>query len=260
MIAEKVSVKLFASSVPGISCATRTSRLFIKQAGVQCVLMGMETTDPKTQRKIRKGSTTWDDQLAIRLLRENGVLSMVGHIVGFEQERLRDYWNAFRQLLLYDPDLINAMYVTPHRWTPFYRDNLDRAVVQGNRSRLDYRHQVLGTRYLKPWQILTLVKLTELFVQMRPRAVARLAGYADPAQRRAFRWCMGNARGVRFDEIYDFLFRNAHERPSASLRNFWGAPIAREAPLTPKASEATPFHRIELRRNSPKVTSTNSRP
>ena len=145
LIAEKVPVKLFATvRAPDIVRDADILYLY-KQAGFECFLMGMETTDPETMRKIRKGSTTREDLDAVRLLRRHGILSMVGHVVGFEQERFRDYWNALRQLLHYDPDLINAMYVTPHRWTPFYRENLDRPVVQEDRSKWDYRHQVLGS-------------------------------------------------------------------------------------------------------------------
>jgi anaerobic magnesium-protoporphyrin IX monomethyl ester cyclase len=244
LIAENVPVKLFATlRAPDIVRDADILPLY-KQAGFECFLMGMETTDAATMDKIRKGSTSREDLEAIRLLRQNGILSMVGHVVGFEQERLRDYWNALRQLLLYDPDLLNAMYVTPHRWTPFYRENLDRDVVQPDRSKWDYRHQVLGTHHLKPWQILALVKLMEIAVQLRPRALLRLLFYRDRAQRRAYRWCVSNAAQVWLDEIHDFLFRSAPAPRSQSLRSFWGEAFDREAPLAPQGP--TPFHR-ELR-------------
>jgi anaerobic magnesium-protoporphyrin IX monomethyl ester cyclase len=245
LIAENVPVKLFATvRAPDIVRDADILHLY-KLAGFECFLMGMETTDAETMRKIRKGSTTREDLEAVRLLRRHGILSMVGHVVGFEQERMRDYWRALRQILLYDPDLINAMYVTPHAWTPFYRENLDRAVVEENRSKWDYRHQVLGTRYLKRWQILLLVKTMEFIVQMRPRAIVRLLTDTDRARRRAFRWCVRNAAGVWLDEIHDFVFRTAHRGGLGSLREFWGEPIAREAPLTPRRGEATPFHRAK---------------
>ena len=100
---------------------------------------------------------------------------------------------------------------------------------------------------LKPWQILLLVKIMEFMVQMRPRALARLLAYSDRAQRRAYRWCVRNAAGVWFDEIHDFLFRsNTHRLRSVSLRDFWGEPIAQEAPLSPRGAEPTPFHRTRM--------------
>jgi anaerobic magnesium-protoporphyrin IX monomethyl ester cyclase len=214
-----------------------------KKAGIDCVLMGMETTDPATIAKIRKGSTTRTDLEAIRLLRRHGMLSMVGHIVGFEEERLKDYWNALRQLLVYDPDLLNAMYVTPHRWTGFYNESRDRDVVEGDQSKWDYRHQVLGTRYLKPWHIFLLVKATELAVQLRPRALWRVLFYPDAAQRRAYRWCFRNAGRVWRREVYEFFFKSTRIANRQSLANYAGEPIMTEAALVPLENGRSPYHR-----------------
>ena len=173
LIAENVPVKLFATiRAPDIVRDADFLHLY-RRAGIDCVLMGMETTDPETIAKIRKGSTTRGDAEAIRLLRRHGILSMVGHIVGFEQETFRDYWRALKQLILYDPDLLNAMYVTPHRWTGFYRDNGAPSSSKPDQARWDYRHQILGTRHLRPWQIFALVKLMEVIMHLRPRALRR---------------------------------------------------------------------------------------
>jgi len=32
------------------------------------------------------------------------------------------------------------MYVTPHRWMPFYRENAGRRVIEPDQRRWDYRH------------------------------------------------------------------------------------------------------------------------
>lgn len=103
LIAENLPVKLFATIRASDIVRDADILHLYKSAGIECVLMGMETTDPDTIVKIRKGSTTRDDSEAIRLLRQHGILSMVGHIVGFEQETWRDYWRSLRQLLVYDP-------------------------------------------------------------------------------------------------------------------------------------------------------------
>jgi anaerobic magnesium-protoporphyrin IX monomethyl ester cyclase len=137
LIAQNLPIKLFATiRAPDIVRDADILHLY-KRAGIDCVLMGMETTDPDTIAKIRKGSTKRDDLEAIKLLRRHGILSMVGHIVGFEQETLHDYWRALRQLILYDPDLLNAMYVTPHRWTGFYEESEAREVIEPDQSRWD---------------------------------------------------------------------------------------------------------------------------
>jgi len=82
--------------------------------------MGMENYDEAMLLKIRKGGTTMKDREAIRLLRQHDILSMATWVVGFEEETDRDYWRGLKQLLSKDPDQIQVMYVTPHRWTPFF--------------------------------------------------------------------------------------------------------------------------------------------
>jgi anaerobic magnesium-protoporphyrin IX monomethyl ester cyclase len=232
IIAEQLPVKLFAT-IRATDIVRDADILHLyKKAGIDCVLMGIETTNPGTLQLIRKGSTTRDDLEAIRLLRHHGILSMAGHIVGFEEERFRDYWNALRQLLYYDPDLLNAMYVTPHRWTPFYGENQSRAVIEGDQAKWDYRHQVLGTRHLRPWQIFLMVKATELAVHIRPRALRRLLFYKDRAQRRAYRWCFRNAGLVWLAEIFEFFFRSSRLKKERPLEDHAGAQLSFETPLT----------------------------
>ena len=85
-------------------------------------LLGIENYDEATLAAIRKGASAATDREAIRLLRQHGILSMATYVVGFEEETDRDYWRALRQLLRYDPDQIQMLYVTPHRWTPYFRD------------------------------------------------------------------------------------------------------------------------------------------
>ena len=240
LIAENLPVKLFATiRAPDIVRDAEFLHLY-KRAGIECVLMGMETTDPETIAKIRKGSTTRDDLEAIRLLRKHGILSMVGHIVGFEQETFRDYWRALKQLLLYDPDLLNAMYVTPHRWTGFYKESMERQLIEPDQARWDYRHQILGTRHLRPWQIFTLVKLTEAIVHLRPRALGRLMRYADRDQRRAFAWCLQHSSRVWFEEIREFFRGGRLDVANATLGGFAGDHFSREAPLVRSAAERVP--------------------
>ena len=93
-----------------------------KQAGWTRFLLGLENTDAATLDKIKKGTTVATDREAIRLLRRNGILSMATWVVGFEEERDADHWRGMKQLLAYDPDQIQMLYVTPHRWTPYFRD------------------------------------------------------------------------------------------------------------------------------------------
>ena len=243
LAAEKLPIRLFATIRATDIVRDADILPLYKAAGIDCVLMGMETTDPQTIETIRKGSSTRDDFEAIRLLRRHGILSMVGHIVGFEEETAGDYWRALRQLLVYDPDLLNAMYVTPHRWTAFYRDSIGREVIEADRSRWDYRHQILGTRHLRPWQTAALVKLTEVAVHLRPRALWRLMAHPDRQIRRAFRWCLTHSSRVWFTEVAEIIRGRSQPGGAHSLGEVAGAHVPDEAPLVPASDVRTPFHR-----------------
>ena len=93
-----------------------------KKAGWVRFLLGLESTDEVTLARIRKGATTAVDREAIRLMRQHGILSMATWAIGFTEETDRDHWRGLRQLLSDDPDQIQMIYATPHRWTPYFRE------------------------------------------------------------------------------------------------------------------------------------------
>jgi anaerobic magnesium-protoporphyrin IX monomethyl ester cyclase len=115
------------------------------------------------------------------------------------------------------------MYVTPHRWTPFYADSAARRVIQPDLSKWDYRHQVLATRRMA-WRVFLWVKLTEALVSLRPRALRRVLGHPDPSMRRALRWCFWRSGLVWLDELTDFVFRDRRLRRPAPLTELRGQP------------------------------------
>jgi anaerobic magnesium-protoporphyrin IX monomethyl ester cyclase len=258
LAAEKLPIRMFATIRASDIVRDADILPLYKAAGIECVLMGMESTDPETIATIRKGSTTRDDFEAIRLLRRHGILSMVGHIVGFEEETAGDYWRALRQLLLYDPDLLNAMYVTPHRWTAFYRDSIGREVIEADQSRWDYRHQILGTRHLRPWQTAALVKLTEAAVHLRPRAFWRLMAYPDRQIRRAFRWCVAHSSLVWLAEVAEIVKGRSQPGRARSLGEVAGAHLTEEAPLVPASDARTPFHPAKVQSGQPALRAVSS--
>jgi len=220
LAARCVPVALFASLRADDIVRDAALLPLYRRAGMACVLMGVESTDAATLARIGKGSRPSVDRQAIGLLRAHGILSMVGHIVGFEEETWRTHWRTLRQLMTYDPDLVNAMYVTPHDWTAFARESAARLVVQTDLAKWDYRHQVLATRYLRPWQLFGLVKLTELIYHARPKQMARLLWSGEASTRRDLRWCMRNAVIVWLLEILDFFFATRFDEHPQSLQAF----------------------------------------
>jgi anaerobic magnesium-protoporphyrin IX monomethyl ester cyclase len=228
LIAEKVDVILVGSTRAGDIVRDRDILHLYKKAGVMRFLLGMETTDPATLELIRKGSTTTIDREAIRLLRENGILSMATWVVGFEEETSADHVRGMKQLLSYDPDQVQLLYVTPHRWTPFFGLAKNRTVIQTNRERWDYKHQVLATRHLAPWQVIAWVKMTELVLQMRPRAIWRTYFQRDAKLRDAMQWYTRMGRRVWPFEIKNFLLRDRRTETGPTVEEMWGRPQEHE--------------------------------
>src|SRR5262249_18075259 len=190
-------------------------------------LLGLENTDERTLELIRKGTTTSTDREAIRLLRRHGILSMATWVVGFEEETDRDHWRGLRQLVSYDPDQIQMLYVTPHRWTLFFALAAHRQVIQTDRRRWDYKHQVLATRHMPPWRVLLWFKFTEMVLQCRPKALYRVFLQRDRRLRHAMQWYSRMGRRVWPYEIRNFLFdRRVTDGPSVA--QFWGAPQQNE--------------------------------
>jgi anaerobic magnesium-protoporphyrin IX monomethyl ester cyclase len=211
-----------------------------KQAGWARFLLGMENTDAATLKLIRKGGSTTTDREAIRLMRRNGILSMATWVVGFEEERDADYWRGMRQLLAYDPDQIQMLYVTPHRWTPYFRIAAARRVIQLDQRRWDYKHQLLATRHVPPWRVLLWVKLTEAILPGRPKAFYRTFLQRDRGLRDAMRWYARIGRRVWPYEIRNFLFRDRHTKDGPTLTEYWGVPQdAEEEALRPLSTPKT---------------------
>jgi anaerobic magnesium-protoporphyrin IX monomethyl ester cyclase len=223
LIAENVDLILVGSTRADDIVRDADILHLYKQAGWARFLLGLENTDERTLELIRKGARASTDREAIRLMRRHGILSMATWVVGFEEETDRDHWRGLRQLLSYDPDQIQMLYVTPHRWTPYFALAADRRVIQTDRRRWDYKHQVLATRHMPPWRVLAWFKFTEMVLQCRPKALYRTFFHPDHGLRHAMRWYTRMGRRVWPYEIRNFLFdRRRKDGPSVS--QFWGAP------------------------------------
>lgn len=231
LIAENISVTLVGSTRADDIVRDADILHLYKKAGFERFLMGMENTDEATLKLIRKGGAIASDREAIRLLRRHGILSMVTWVAGFDDQTDADLFRGLRQLVSYDADQIQALYVTPHRWTPFFRIAKDRPVVQSDPTKWDYKHQVLGMARMTPGRLFLWVKLIEAVAQLRPRALMRWIWHPDPKIRHAIRWyChairwyyrMG--RRVWLHEVSSFLFRDRVREDGRTVADHLGAP------------------------------------
>ena len=234
LVAENVNLTLVGSTRADDIVRDADLLDLYKKAGWTRLLLGMENTDEATLKLIRKGGTVAKDREAIRLLRHAGILSMATWAVGFEEERDLNYWRTLRQLISYDPDQIQSLYATPHRWTPYFQMAAHRKVIQTDLRLWDYKHQVLETRYVPPWRVFAWVKLIEAMVQLRPKALWRTFLRRDPHLRHAMHWYSKIGLRVWLHEVSGFLFREHRTNHGPDLSHYWHREA--EAPASPPDS------------------------
>jgi anaerobic magnesium-protoporphyrin IX monomethyl ester cyclase len=222
LIAENIDVRLVASMRASDIVRDEDILHLYKKAGFERFLIGMEHTDEETLKHIKKGSSTRTDQKAIKLLRKHNILSLATWVAGFENESAKTMLHALKQLLAYDPDQIQMLYITPHQWSDFAKSIKSRKVIQPDLRRWDYRHQILDTPYLKPWQLFLWIKIIELIMQLRPKSLKRFLFNKEPKIKEAIRWYYKMGRRVWFHEVFNFLFKDKRIDPSISLEEYWG--------------------------------------
>lgn len=192
-----------------------------KKAGFERFLLGIENYDEMVLEKIKKAGQVSKDKEAINLLRQHGILSMATYVVGFGEEKSRDFYNSLKQLLSYDPDQVQVLYVTPHKWTPYFEDVKDKEIILTDQRKWDYKHQVISTQYLSPRVVILYVKLIEVIMQTRPSALKRLFFHKEARLRSAMRWYTRIGRRVWFWELYQFFFVTKLTKEKIKMRDFW---------------------------------------
>lgn len=226
LIAEDVDVTIIGSTRADDIVRDAELLPLYKRAGVLRFLLGLEGTDDATLHAIKKGGTRSKDREAIQLLRAHGIIGLCTFAVGFEEETDRDYWRLLRTLLAYDPDQIMSVFATPHRWTPFFEASKHRRVIRNDLRQWDYKHQVLETPSVPAWRVFLWVKLIEMALQLRPKALWRVYLHPDPDIRHAMRWYTKMGRRVVLREVWGFL-RQA-TKPGETVAAFLRADVQTE--------------------------------
>jgi anaerobic magnesium-protoporphyrin IX monomethyl ester cyclase len=226
LIAENVPLILVGSTRAGDIVRDKDILHLYKKAGVIRFLLGIETYSDEVIAEIRKGGSVSEDREAIRLLREHGIISMATYVVGFIEERDSDYWRSYRHLFSYDPDQVQLLYATPHKWTPFFSSVEGRRVVQKDTTKWDYKHQVLEAEGVPAWRVFVWFKAIEVLMQARPRVLYRMIFHPDAGFRHAMRWYTKMGRRVWVHELFEFLFRTRIEKDGPRLSVFMGSGFA----------------------------------
>ena len=185
-----------------------------KRAGFVYVLMGVETVTDDTLAKIHKGSCVDDAYQAVRLLRQHQIMSIVDYIFGLEEETPRTLWRGLRGLLRYDGDLVNALYLTPHAWTPLGHQLRHHPIVEPDLWKWDYRHQILGIKHLSPGQLFIGVKIVEVLYHVHPRRLWRVLATSDRDVRHQLRFALWHTTAVFWDEVREQIAGHIRRRLS----------------------------------------------
>jgi anaerobic magnesium-protoporphyrin IX monomethyl ester cyclase len=225
LVAEDVRLELVGSTRAADIVRDADLLPLYRRAGVVRFLLGTESTDEATLKAVKKGSTATIDREAIRLLRGAGILSMATWVAGLSEQTDADYWRGLRQLLAYDPDQVQLLFATPHRWTPYFREVAERRVIVPDASRWDYKHQVMDSP-IPAWRVLAWTKGIEVALQARPKALWRTLLQPDPQLRHAMRWYGQMGRRVWPHEIAEFV-RSARSAAGPTVGTFWSGGAVR---------------------------------
>ena len=235
LVAEDVQVTIIGSTRADDIVRDAEHLPLYRKAGVLRFLLGLEGTDEATLEAIKKGGSRSKDREAIRLLRAHGMIGLCTFAVGFAEETDRDYWRMLRTLLAYDPDQIMSIFATPHRWTPFFEASKARRVVEPDLRRWDYKHQVLEVPGVPAWRVFLWVKLIEVALQARPKALWRTFLHPDPDIRHAMRWYTAMGKRVQLREWKEFLFRRVSAERRTVAEILGGGESLPERALDPKS-------------------------
>jgi len=192
-----------------------------KRAGVDYIVMGVESLKDNVITNIRKNNPFEISKEAVRLLRENNIVSLTNIIYGLEEESPQTIFEKFKGLLEMDSDILNAMYLTPHFWTAQGKATEPYDVIQTDQDKWSYRNQVLATRHLLPIGLFLGVKLTEILFHLRPKALKRLLFAKDKRYLQIMRHSMWVGIKVILAEILEFFFDTKFS-PRGSMRVLYG--------------------------------------
>lgn len=177
-----------------------------KKAGVDYIVMGIESVKDDVITDIRKNNPFAVSKEAVRLLRENNIISLTNLIYGLEDESWKTLHEKFKGMLELDSDILNAMYLTPHFWTSDGKSTDPEKIIQPDLARWSYRNQVLATPFLKPFELFAGIKLTEALFHLRPKALRRYLFHKDGRYTQIMRDSIATGIRVVLAEILEFFF------------------------------------------------------
>ena len=192
-----------------------------KAAGIDYMVMGVESLKDEVVTRIRKNNPFEISKEAVRLLRQNNILSLTNIIYGLEDESWKTIREKFKNILELDSDILNACYLMPHFWTAQGRTVQPYDIIQSDLNKWSYRNQIIATPHLKPFELFLGVKLTEALFHVRPKALGRIFFGKDKRYLKIMRSSMWAGIRVICAEIFEFLFQTRFS-PQGSVEKLPG--------------------------------------
>ncbi|MFW9985702.1 MAG: B12-binding domain-containing radical SAM protein [Candidatus Odinarchaeota archaeon] len=121
----------------------------LRETGMQWIMTGLESHDPKILKKYQKGIEVGMGKEAIELLKENEILAQTTAIIGHRHDS-HETIEAFREWINdLDPDIAVFMTMTPYPGTPKYKEALVNGWIEDPRwERFDMVHAIMPTEHL----------------------------------------------------------------------------------------------------------------
>jgi len=193
-----------------------------KQAGVDYIVMGVESLKDNVIVDIRKNNPYAVSKKAVQILRENNIISLTNIIYGLEVESWKTIFEKFKGMLELDSDILNAMYLTPHFWTSDGKSTDPAKVIQADLAKWSYRNQVIATPFMKPLELFIGVKLTEALFHLRPPAIWRYLFHKDKRYTQIMRESILTGIRVILAEVWEFFF-DTHFVQQGTMQEIIGA-------------------------------------
>jgi len=115
-------------------------------------LFGLEVTDEKTLKKIKKGITVEEVREVAARFREYGIMSVITWMIGFPDDDEMAIKERFRVLEKINPDVQALQMLLPVPGIPMYEE-LAPYIEENDLIKWDFHHPVVRTKYLSREQL-----------------------------------------------------------------------------------------------------------
>jgi anaerobic magnesium-protoporphyrin IX monomethyl ester cyclase len=147
---------------------------YLKKAGCESLSFGIESGNPETLEKLKKGITLEDTNKAIKLCKEYGIESNAFVIVGFPWEDKEMILNTINFVKKLDPDFAQFLTPIPFPSTELYEICKKENLIVNPNVFDNYQTCVVKTLDLSSEEIRRIVKKAHLRFYIRPKKIFSL--------------------------------------------------------------------------------------